>query len=153
MSKHWQPPTVYAPAPAMQQQPVIVPAYQGNVVQQPWSIPAAQPAYRAPPLVYQPPPVTQTQRQPQVWTRQQPVAPTPQAVVPQYQYAPRPWGGLTESSSNQKSAGSTEAWPQGSTPQGGYIVPWGTPVPGSVYNGPATGYTGQAPGTIYYSYE
>lgn len=139
-AKHRQQPAVYAPVPAAGQQPVRVPAYQGNVAQQPWSVTAPQPVYQAPLLVYQPPPVTQYQ-QPQGWAGQQYVAPLPQPVVPQYQYqyVPRPWGGVTAPNSNQNPAVSTETWPQS-----GYITPWGVP---------ATGYTGQVPGTVYYGHE
>jgi hypothetical protein len=148
--KHRQQPTAYAPAPTVQPQVVMTPpAYQGNIVQQPWVVPAPIPVYSAPQFVYQPQtPATQYQ-QPQVWTGQQSVTPMQQPVVPQYQpqyqYVPRPWGSLTEPNSNQGSAASTQAWPQG-----GYNTPWGMPVTGSTYNGPTAPPTGQVPGTVYY---
>ena len=105
-SKYRQQPTAYAPVPATQPQTVMAPPiYQGNVVQQPWGVPAPIPVYSAPQIMYQPQmPGTQYQ-QPQVWTGQQPYAPLPQPVPPQYQYVPRPWGSLAEPNSNQGSTG------------------------------------------------
>jgi hypothetical protein len=136
--KHRQQPMMYAPVPApQQQQPVMAPpAYQGNVAQQPWGIPAQQPVYSAPQV---------NQYQPSVWAGQQPAATWPQPVVPQYQYVPRPWGNVTEPGSNRNSNVSTETWPQG-----GYVVaPWGVPQSGGTGSGATAG---QAPGTVYYSY-
>lgn len=135
--KHRQQPAVYAPVQATQQQPVMAsPVYQGNVIQQPWAIPAQQPMYYSAPQPAYPaqPPVNQYQ--PSVWAGQQPAATWPQPVVPQYQYVPRPWGNVTEPGSNRNSNGSTETWPQG-----GYVVaPWGGAT------------AGQVPGTVYYTY-
>jgi len=160
--KHRQQPMVYVPVPALQQQPVMTPpAYQGNVVQQPWGIPAQQSVYIAPQPVYQAqPPVTQYQ-QPQVWASQQPLVTTPQTVAPQYQYqyqyqpqyqyVPRPWGGSTEPNSNQNPAVSTDTWPSGAASQGSYLAPWGVPATGTnSYYGVTPGQTGQVPGTVHY---
>jgi len=153
--KHRQQPMVYVPVPV---HPVIAPpAYQGNVAQQPWAIPAQQPVYRSPQPVYQAqPPVTQYQ-QPQVWAGQQPVVTVPQPVAPQYQYqpqyqyVPRPWGSLAGPDSNQNPAVSTEAWPTGTGAQGGYLSPWGVPGTGTnSYYGVTPGQTGQVPGTTNY---
>ena len=150
--KHRQQPGTYAPAAAMQPQAVIAPpAYQGNAVQQPWAVPTQVPVYSAPQPMYQTQMSGPQYQQPQVWTGQQYVTPSQQPVAPhyqpqyQYQYAPRPWGSMTEPINNQGSAASTQAWPQG-----GYGTPWGTPVPGSSYYGTTGVPAGQAPGTIYY---
>jgi len=152
--KYRQQPGMYVPVPAIQQQPVMAPpAYQGNVVQQPWGLPAQQPVYSAPQPVYRfQPPVTQYQ-QPQVWANQQPLVTLPQTVTPQYQYqyVPRPWGGLTEPNSNQNPAVATDTWPSGAASQGGYLAPWGVPATGTnSYYGVTPGQTGQVPGTVYY---
>jgi hypothetical protein len=148
--KHRQQPTVYVPVPAAQQQPVMTsPGYQGNVVQQPWGTPAQQPIYySAPQPVYPAQPQLNPYQQPQpVWSGQQPTSSWQLPVVPQYQYAPRPWGNVTAPGGTRDSNTSTEAWPQG-----GYVVtPWGAPPPGSLSGG-ATGQAGQVPGTIYYAY-
>lgn len=145
VSRYRQQPTAYAPVQAMQPQAVMAPpVYQGNVVQQPWVVPAPIPVYSAPQPVYPPQPSVTQYQQPQVWRGQQPVAPQYQPQYQyQYQYVPRPWG---EPNSNQGAA-ATQAWPQG-----GYSTPWGVPVTGSTFNGAATPPTGQVPGTVYYGH-
>ena len=144
--KYRQQTRVYAPFPATQQPSAMAPAYQGNVVQQPWGLAAQEPVYRAPQPVYQSqPPVSQ--QQPTVWFGQQPVIVEPQPLAPQYQYqySPRPWGGVREPNINRDTTTDTDAWPQGV-----YTAPWG--AQGTDSNGYwlVPGQTGQAPGSAYY---
>ena len=141
--KHRQQPTAYVPFPATQLQPVMAPSvYQGNIVQQPWGTTAQQPVYSAPQYVYPAQPPLNQYQQPSAWTGQQPMAPQYQY---QYQYAPRPWGNMTEPNSKQNSTVSTDAWPQG-----GYSAPWGMPPTGGYVSGSPAGQPGPVPGTIYY---
>lgn len=147
-SKYRQQPTAYAPVPTRQPQTMMAPpAYQGNVVQQPWGVPAPTPVYSTPQPVYQQQMPATRYQQPQVWTGQQSTPQMQQPAAPRYQpqYVPRPWGSLTEPNSNQGTAFSTQTWPQG-----GYNTPWGVPVTGNTYNGSSTAPTSQVPGTVYY---
>lgn len=143
--RHRQQPGIYVPFPVTQQP--LAPAYQGNVVQQPWDTTAQQPVYSAPQILYQAQPLV-NQQQPAFWSGQQPVVIVPQPMAPQYQYqySPRPWGGVMAPNNNgDAAAAATDAWPQG-----GYMAPWGAPGTGSSGYWLTPGQTGQAPGTAYY---
>jgi hypothetical protein len=138
--KHRQQPTAYVLVPATQSQPVMAPsAYPRNSVQQSWG--------SAPQGVYpEQPPAYQYQQTP-VWPGQQPGATYQQPTAPQYQYqyTPRPWGGMTGPNSNQNSNVSTESWPQG-----GYAAPWSMPQTGGNLGGAPAGQPWQPPGAVYY---
>jgi hypothetical protein len=138
--KHRQQPTAYVLVPATQSQPVMAPsAYPRNSVQQSWG--------SAPQGVYpEQPPAYQYQQTP-VWPGQQPGATYQQPTAPQYQYqyTPRPWGGMTGPNSNQNSNVSTETWPQG-----GYAAPWSMPQTGGNLGGAPAGQPWQPPGAVYY---
>lgn len=136
--KHRQQPTVYAPAQAIQLQPVMAPpAYQGSSVQQPWGSTGQQPVYRSPEPVYQAqPPATQYQ---------QPTVPQYQYQYTPHQYTPRPWGSPTQPNSNQNYNISTETWPQG-----GYVAPWSVPQTGGNVTGAPAGQQGYVPGRVFY---
>jgi hypothetical protein len=142
--KHLQQPRVYVPVPITQQP--LAPAYQGNVVQQPWGTTAQQPVYSAPQTVYPAHP-SANQQQPMVWSSQQPMVVVPQTMAPQYQYqySPRPWGDMTQQNNSGPAAGATDAWPQT-----GYMTPWDTQGTGSSGYWLTPGQTGQTPGTAYY---
>ena len=154
-SRHRQQvPTAYAPA-AIQPAPAMTsPAATGIPSQQSWAVSTPQPVYVAPQVVYQVQP--QQVQQPSVWSypapattvTQQPQTywyqPAPQAQVQQqpnfyyYQPAPRPWGNPAQPADPQRSAITTDAWPQG-----GYVVsPWGVPATG--FNG-----TGAPSGQVF----
>ena len=136
--------TVYFPSA-----PVMTPSAATAVPsQQPWAVSTPQPVYVAPQVVYQaqPQPMQQVQ-QPSAWSTpvpattvtQQPQTywyqPAPQAQVQQqpnyyyYQPAPRPWGDPSQPADQQRSAITTDAWPQG----GFVTAPWGVPATG--FNG------------------
>ena len=145
-----QAPTAYAPAATPSAPVMTAPAATGVASQQPWAVNAPQPVYVAPQVVYQvqPQPLQQGQ-QPSVWgTPAPPVTQQPQGYwyqpAPQaqqqpgyYYYQPvqRPWGNTTQPADPQRSAITTDAWPQG-----GYVVaPWGVPATGFNGSGAATG--------------
>lgn len=141
--KHRRQPTAYVPPTATQLQPVMAPAAnQWNSIQQPWGTATQQPVYSAPQYVSPAQPAGSQYQQPSVWAGQQPMAPRYQ-----YQYAPRPWGSITEPNSQQNAPVSTDAWPQGGY---GYSAPWGVPQTGGYVGGAPAVQPGQVPGTVYY---
>ena len=158
-----QAPPAYAPSAIPTAPAMTAPAASGLPTQQPWAVSTPQPVYVAPQVVYQAQPLQQGQ-QPSVWSTQSPAVtqqpqgywyqPAPQAQVQQqpgyYYYQPvqRPWGNSTQPADPQRSAITTDAWPQG-----GYIVaPWGVPATGFNGSGAATGQVVQPQWTPNYGH-